>query len=202
MKNANTFPSTDRYFAAKIIEYGNTHLVKDACLLIQHPCMPHILSNKINCALLKILITFEPAAIPASKFPEIFSTPVQMILNQFHVNFENNHGHRTFLVFSNFVLPPSRSTMIRHFCFERVSFQSVTTEKHVLFSHFVLSITWADTQRLSGDDCLQDTGMLEPGILRSRVAAHFNFHRDTGGRLNKKDGLTRYGNSHVKDKTS
>ena len=25
---------------------------------------------------------------------------------------------------------------------------------------------------------------------------------DTGGRLNKKDGLTRYGNSHVKDKTS
>ena len=27
-------------------------------------------------------------------------------------------------------------------------------------------------------------------------------HRDAGGRLNKKDGLTRYGNSHVKDKTS
>ena len=25
---------------------------------------------------------------------------------------------------------------------------------------------------------------------------------DTEGRLNKKDGLTRYGNSHVKDKTS
>ena len=25
---------------------------------------------------------------------------------------------------------------------------------------------------------------------------------ETGGRLNKKDGLTRYGNSHVKDKTS
>ena len=26
--------------------------------------------------------------------------------------------------------------------------------------------------------------------------------RMAGGRLNKKDGLTRYGNSHVKDKTS
>ena len=26
--------------------------------------------------------------------------------------------------------------------------------------------------------------------------------RPSGGRLNKKDGLTRYGNSHVKDKTS
>ena len=26
--------------------------------------------------------------------------------------------------------------------------------------------------------------------------------KQSGGRLNKKDGLTRYGNSHVKDKTS
>ena len=30
----------------------------------------------------------------------------------------------------------------------------------------------------------------------------FVFFKTTGGRLNKKDGLTRYGNSHVKDKTS
>ena len=31
----------------------------------------------------------------------------------------------------------------------------------------------------------------------------FRFRKQTlGGRLNKKDGLTRYGNSHVKDKTS
>ena len=29
-----------------------------------------------------------------------------------------------------------------------------------------------------------------------------NFEPLPGGRLNKKDGLTRYGNSHVKDKTS
>ena len=28
------------------------------------------------------------------------------------------------------------------------------------------------------------------------------FVSPTGGRLNKKDGLTRYGDSHVKDKTS
>ena len=26
--------------------------------------------------------------------------------------------------------------------------------------------------------------------------------KEPGGRLNKKDGLTRYGDSHVKDKTS
>ena len=29
-----------------------------------------------------------------------------------------------------------------------------------------------------------------------------NGTEEAGGRLNKKDGLTRYGNSHVKDKTS
>ena len=27
-------------------------------------------------------------------------------------------------------------------------------------------------------------------------------HEKAGGRLNKKDGLSRYGDSHVKDKTS
>ena len=27
-------------------------------------------------------------------------------------------------------------------------------------------------------------------------------NKEPGGRLNKKDGLTRYGDSHVKDKTS
>ena len=32
--------------------------------------------------------------------------------------------------------------------------------------------------------------------------AGFPPHSEPGGRLNKKDGLTRYGNSHVKDKTS
>ena len=34
------------------------------------------------------------------------------------------------------------------------------------------------------------------------VASDFDKVAETGGRLNKKDGLTRYGDSHVKDKTS
>ena len=39
------------------------------------------------------------------------------------------------------------------------------------------------------------------------LTAHITGHKllprgSSGGRLNKKDGLTRYGNSHVKDKTS
>ena len=38
-------------------------------------------------------------------------------------------------------------------------------------------------------------------ITRGDKLAETNVARP-GGRLNKKDGLTRYGNSHVKDKTS
>ena len=87
MKNANTFPFTERYFAAKIIEYGNLHLVKQR--LPSHSASIYatysLEQNKL--CITKILITFEPAAIPAWNFPEIFSTPVQMILNQIHVNF-------------------------------------------------------------------------------------------------------------------
>ena len=42
--------------------------------------------------------------------------------------------------------------------------------------------------------------------LHAAIMAWCGWHGETvkasGGRLNKKDGLTRYGNSHVKDKTS
>ena len=34
------------------------------------------------------------------------------------------------------------------------------------------------------------------------TASWATYRKGTGGRLNKKDGLTRYGNSHVKDETS
>ena len=47
-------------------------------------------------------------------------------------------------------------------------------------------------------------------LLKANYWKHREFHtknfiyekQETGGRLNKKDGLTRYGDSHVKDKTS
>ena len=41
-------------------------------------------------------------------------------------------------------------------------------------------------------------------ITRGRLTSSQTefIQRTSGGRLNKKDGLTRYGNSHVKDKTS
>ena len=38
-------------------------------------------------------------------------------------------------------------------------------------------------------------------ILYLQLCLRFS-NKNTGGRLNKKDGLTRYGDSHVKDKTS
>ena len=49
--------------------------------------------------------------------------------------------------------------------------------------------------------CLLLSFMLYEEILASWVIQCINF-LSAGGRLNKKDGLTRYGNSHVKDKTS
>ena len=40
-------------------------------------------------------------------------------------------------------------------------------------------------------------------IMVSYAISHSKCHKKgTGGHLNKKDGLTRYGDSHVKDKTS
>ena len=47
-------------------------------------------------------------------------------------------------------------------------------------------------------DALKDMGQMHCGIYEINVFVKY----DSGGRLNKKDGLTRYGNSHVKDKTS
>ena len=39
-------------------------------------------------------------------------------------------------------------------------------------------------------------------LLENRKIGIESIVKETGGRLNKKDGLTRYGDSHVKDKTS
>ena len=44
--------------------------------------------------------------------------------------------------------------------------------------------------------------MIMVDIKMSKTEYDFKAIMYPGGRLNKKDGLTRYGNSHVKDKTS
>ena len=43
---------------------------------------------------------------------------------------------------------------------------------------------------------------LTENILSCVIFGYYDFSEGPGGRLNKKDGLTKYGNSHVKDKTS
>ena len=40
-------------------------------------------------------------------------------------------------------------------------------------------MTCTNTPRLLGDDCPQDAGIIEIGILHSRIAARFGFHMDT-----------------------
>ena len=45
-------------------------------------------------------------------------------------------------------------------------------------------------------------GNMNPAKLRMSFHSLSSINHQPGGRLNKKDGLTRYGNSHVKDKTS
>ena len=75
--------------------------------------------------------------------------------------------------------PWSHSFVLRRFPF------TLKQQKSMFFSRLALSVTCTDTLRLSGYDCLQDDGMLEPGILRSRVAAHFIFHGDAGLNLRK-----------------
>ena len=41
-----------------------------------------------------------------------------------------------------------------------------------------------------------------PTMKAAEQSSSFEGQKMAGGRLNKKDGLTRYGDSHVKDKTS
>ena len=58
----------------------------------------------------------------------------------------------------------------------------------ITFLESLLDFTWA----------MELTVLIE----MIRGACGIQHMRRPGGRLNKKDGLTRYGNSHVKDKTS
>ena len=51
--------------------------------------------------------------------------------------------------------------------------------------------------------CFYLTAAMATGVLLPKPASVYDvFAWASGGRLNKKDGLTRYGDSHAKDKTS
>ena len=108
-----------------------------------------------------------------------------MIWNQFHVSFRKRSRSLhivcafKFLYCHTHEAPWSDSFVLKRFPF------TLKQQKNTVFFRLALSVTCTDTPGLSGYDCLQDDGMLKPVILRSRVAAHFSFHGDTGLNLRK-----------------
>ena len=74
----------------------------------------------------------------------------------------------------------SRSIMIRQLLFWK-GFHSLCNKRKTcfFFSRLALSVTCTSTPGLSGDYCLPDDGMLEPGILHSTAVVYFSFHTDT-----------------------
>ena len=121
----------------------------------------------------------EPAVIPAWNFLGIFSTPVQMISNQFHVNFRK--WPRSLHILCDFKF--STATPMKYhnhtvFVYRGFPF-TLKQQKNMFLPRLALSVTCTNTPSLSAGNCLQDAGMLESGILHIRAAAHFGFHRDT-----------------------
>ena len=63
----------------------------------------------------------------------------------------------------------------------------------MLAIYVLIQVTWLSYSAM--ENILREEYI---GVSNKQV----NLHTASGGRLNKKDGLTRYGDSHVKDKTS
>ena len=73
----------------------------------------------------------------------------------------------------------------------------------------LLQINYIQAKALTSCNChvVQENNKENIRLLNFKASRSWpfcadDFHKGPGGRLNKKDGLTRYGNSHVKDKTS
>ena len=100
---------------------------------------------------------------------------------------------------------------------EKWNFSLHTCSSSYSFFFFLLQINkyafsgggaTVDEHREKGGDCDVDiayqylTFFLEDDEELEKIRQVGNSGVSPGGRLNKKDGLTRYGDSHVKDKTS
>ena len=136
-----------------------------------------ILSNKRNYAWSKSEYLWNQRRYLYEIFWKSFSHRCKWFRIIFMSVLENDHGHCTLFVISKFILPHHETSWSGSFCYEGGSLYSETTEN--FFFRFALSVTRTSTPRLSGDHGLQDDGILEPGVLRSTVAAYFSFHRDT-----------------------
>ena len=145
----------------------------------------YILSNKRNCALLKVKSLWNQQWYLHEIFWKFISTPVAMGLNQFHVSFRKWSRSQHTLCDFKF----STATLTKHdnqtaFVWRWFPF-TLKQQQNMFCSQLALSVTCTNTPRLSADDCLQDAGMLQPGISYSRAAAHFGFHRDIVQKLQK-----------------
>ena len=138
----------------------------------------YTLEQKKLC-IIEIEISLEPAAIPAWNFLKVFSLSVQMNMNQCHVSFRK--WSRSLHILCDFKYSTATLTKQHNqtaFVLRGSPF-TLKQQKNMLFPRLALSVTCTNTSRLSVDDCLQEAGMLEPGILYSSVVAHLNFHRYT-----------------------
>ena len=138
----------------------------------------YILEREKVC-ITEIWIYLEPAAIPAWNCVEICSTPVQMNTNPSHVSFRKQSWSLHILCDLKFCTATLMKHRDRAAFVLRMFLFTLKQQKNMCFFRLALSMTCTDTLHLSDDNCLQDDGMLEPGILHSRVAAHFSFHSHT-----------------------
>ena len=77
-------------------------------------------------------------------------------------------------------------------------------ETFILQSNYSLSLVWACQGEYGVNFYTKVLSINKWYITKNAFLLHLIncIVRKPGGRLNKKDGLTRYGDSHVKDKTS
>ena len=98
-----------------------------------------------------------------------------MGLNQFHVSFRK--WSRSQYTLCDFKFSTATLTKLDNqtaFVWRWFPF-TLKQQKNMFCSQLALSVTCTITPRLSADDCLQDAGMLQPGILYSIVCSSFWF---------------------------
>ena len=104
---------------------------------------------------------------------------------------ENHRTHQTFLM-------ARPKYLMRHFTnLNRILKAHRTNESWKFFRYTESMVLKSEYSRL-----FRSTPLLLMSWIQASPHHQIDFARWTGGRLNKKDGLTRYGDSHVKDKTS
>ena len=119
-----------------------------------------------------------------------------------HINnavayFTNQIFHIGFTCHIYFKLAPHKLAMlVPGSIFVRHILRTEATNIYDFFSKFLMTAPWVLKELVPARLGQSFLISIRTPMLKIRRS------HDPGGRLNKKDGLTRYGDSHVKDKTS